>query len=64
MGLTTLLAQTVSILRAKLWKVVMKYKTDVFVTYGLVFSESTYLRLQHFFSLSTSFIQSTHSFHW
>ena len=43
MDLTTLLAQPVSISRAKLWKVVMKCK-------------HTFLRLRHFFSPSTYFI--------
>ena len=36
-GLATLLAQLVSILRAKLWKVFMKYKSFMLSFWGLFF---------------------------
>ena len=52
MGLTILVTQPVSIFRAKLWKVVVKYEILCFLTFEF-FSKCTFLRLRHFISCST-----------
>ena len=52
-GLTTLVAQVIFILRGKLWKVVMKYQKSFFIFFGPFFSKYTYLKLEHFLLPST-----------
>ena len=47
MGITTLLTQLVSILRAKSWKAVMKCKI-YFLSLGLLFLKCTFLKLRQF----------------
>ena len=42
---------SVSILRAKLWKIVMKRKNNAFLIFGSFFSKGTFLRLSHIFLL-------------
>ena len=55
--LTTLVAQPVSVLRAKLWKVVMKCKIVMFLTFAPFFSKFTFSRLQYFMSPQTDSIR-------
>ena len=59
MGLTTFLAQSVSILRGKVWNV-MKFKNVMFFNFRVFFLKTYFLRLRHFFS--PRLIQSTHFF--
>ena len=53
MGLSTFVAWPVSTLKAKLWKVLMKYKNVMFLTFELFFSKCIFLVLQNFFLPST-----------
>ena len=50
LGFNTLLAPPVCILRAKLWKVVIKCKVVMFLTFVPFFQKFTFLRLWHFIS--------------
>ena len=52
MGLTTPLAQIVSVLCVNLWKVVMKCKNVFSLTFEPFISKCIFLRLRHFFSPS------------
>ena len=52
-SLTILIAQPVSIFRAKLWKIVLKCETVIFLTFGF-FSKCTFLKLKHYILSSTS----------
>ena len=53
MGLTTLIAQLVFILRAKSWKVFMRYQKSFFIFSGTFFSKHTYLKLEKYLMPST-----------
>ena len=53
-------AQRVYISRAKLWKIVVKYKIAVFLT-SVFFSNCAFLRLRHFISPTTNIINSIFS---
>ena len=53
MGLSNFVAWLVSTLKAKLWKVLMKYKNVMFLTFELFFSKCIFLVLQNFFLPST-----------
>ena len=48
MGLTTLVAQLVFILRAKSWKVFMRYQKSFFIFSGPSFSKHTDLKLEKY----------------
>ena len=61
MSLTKLVAQLVSILRVKKWKVVMKCKKSCILTSELFSSKCTFLRLRHVVSPSSYPINSIFS---
>ena len=57
-GLITLVAQAVSTLRAKLWKVVMISKITMFLSFAPFFWKFAFLRLWYFISPCTDLINS------
>ena len=50
LGFNTSAASRVFILRAKLWKIVMKCQIAIFLTFVIFFKKLTFLRLWHFIS--------------
>ena len=62
MGLNTLVAQPISTLKAKLWKIAMKYKNVMFFNFWAFFLKMYILMLQRFILPITYPV--THFFQW